>query len=384
MPGLRLVAELGGDGSGYDAMMRRANATKDKFSSAFSGLKNVVAGAFTVGAVSNLARKTIDLAGHLRDVSDALRVNVEWFQKRANAAKLAGGSEDDLFKFLDTVNRNRAEAVQNPKGEQAQAFQRLGLSTAEVATLNPAAFFDKLTGAFKNGLTGQAAADVEEVGGRSARNLLAAFQDQFQADVPVLSESLVNQLDEIGDEFTVLGQRLTVEFAPAVAAAANAVADAAGLLKQTKVGGEGFLAAFIAKFSSSDGFFKGIADGLEAGWNEMQRDIVSEANDQADRADQHAIAKDRMAEFRRKNEGAAPGFGPLEERGNRGKTMITDQLVGVGNFLGRNPAMVNTIANQQLQVARSHLTVAQQTLEALRNLKPMNDPGAGGILVPGT
>lgn len=394
MPGLKLVAELGGDGSGYDAMMRRANATKDKFASAFSGLKNVVAGAFTVGAITNLSRRTIEFASHLRDVSDALRVNVEWFQKRANAAKLTGGSEDDLFKLLDQLNKSRSAAVQQPGGAEAQTFGRLGFSGAEISGLNPMAFFDKLVKAYGDGANAQTAVDVEKVGGRSARNLLAAFGNQFQSDAAVMSEEMVDALDDIGDEFTILGNQLLIEFAPVIKTVAEAVAWALGKMKVGLSGWQGFWNGYLEKATQQvrqdgktgwAGYFANVAEGLEEGWKQMLGEAAAESANQGTLASQTDAAKARARELRRRRENSTPGFEPLELDADkspaRRSAPASDSLVGIGNFLGRNPSLVNSVANQQLQVARTHLGVAQQTLTAIQNLKLRET--SPGILVPG-
>jgi len=379
MPGLKLVAELGGDGSGFNAMMNRADARVRQFAtSSIAPLKNIIAGAFTVGAISALSRRTIEFASHLRDVSDALRVNVEWFQKRANAAALAGASEDDLAKFIDQINKSRAAAVQQPGGEEARRFQRLGFSGEEVQAMNTAAFFDKLVAAFGQGATAQTAVDVEAVGGRTARNLLAAFHDQFQSDAPIFTEDVINQLDDIGDEFTILGRTLMIDLAPAILLVARAVRDFINSAKQAGA----FLGGATGKVTPTDVVkfavdpmgdllkaFKGeskIISAVDAG----SQAAVSEAAAQQDETDRMESARDRMHEARRRREQGPPGFEPpgLERDRQPRIHLPTDALVGIGNFLGRNPALVNNIAGQQLQVARQHLEVAKKTNEILQKI----------------
>ena len=360
---LRLKAELAGDGSGFDAMMKRANATKDKFASSFSGLKSTIAGVFTVGAVTALSRKTIDLAGHLRDVSDALAVNVEWFQKRANAAALAGGSEDDLFKLLGTLNKSREEAFNQPGGEMAQRFGRLGFSSGDISGLNAMEFFDKLTVAFANGADQQANVDVEKVGGRSARNLLAAFYNGFSGGVAGMSEDLINQLDDIGDQFTMLSQSLTIGLAPAIVWVAEKIKGFVDYLKQ--------VGSFWGGFFSANG-----NDPTPVGWRNGMNAIISEVSDQEAADDALRQSRDAARAARRRREQAPPSFSPLElekasaaaggGRSRSGPGLITDSLVGIGNFLGRNPGLVNSVASQQLAVARQQLTALQGIWASLK------------------
>lgn len=359
MPGLKLVAELGGDGSGYDAMMRRANQVKDRFSQSFAGLKNVIAGAFTVGAITQLSRKTIEFASHLRDVSDALRVNVEWFQKRANAARLAGGTEDDLFRFIDTMTKSRAAAVQQPGGPESDAFTRLGINAAAVQNLNTMEFFDRIVAAFGDGANAQTTVDVEKVGGRSARNLLAAFANQFQSDSKIMSEQMVNDLDDIGDQFTILGNLLLIEFAPAIIGTINAIRGALNFLKLVSVGAAGGLYAATHGGSFSEG---------------MDRALSEEAANQAKAEDERKNARLRAQELRRRRESAPPGFEPLEiqakEAGGSSRALRTpqvasDALVGIGNFLGRNTALVNNVAAQHLEVSRRQLTATYSVRDSV-------------------
>jgi hypothetical protein len=389
MPGLRLVAELGGDGSGFQAMMNRANMSAKNFGSqTMAPLKNLIAGAFTIGAITALSRKTVEFASHLRDISDALRVNVEWFQKRANAAKVAGGSEDDLFKFIDVMGKSRSAAVQKPEGEEAKTFQRLGFSSAEIQNLNTMAFFDRIVKAFGEGATAQTSVDVEKVGGKSARNLLAAFSDQFRSDTKVMSEQMVDELDKIGDQFTIFGNLLMIQFAPAILVAANAVRKFLSYIPQFATG----LAAghSAAKAGAAEDLKKGLplasrmANVLENLWKGFQHGVVSEEADQKDAEDQSKAAEVKALALRKKREGSAPGFEPLdlEEKKARGPALPTDALVGIGNFLGRNPSLVNNIASQQLQVARQHLEVGKQILTAIKAVSKGGLPGTENIQVP--
>jgi len=401
MPGLKLQAELGGDGSGFDAMMRRADKTKDKFAASFAGLKGLIAGAFTVGAVTNLSRQTLELAGHLRDVSDALGVNVEWFQKRANAAKLAGGSEEDLTKFIDTMTRSREDAFNNPDKDMAQRMGRLGFSSQDISGLNTMEFFDKLVKAYASGADAQAAVDVEKIGGKSARNLLAAFQTGLEGAGPIMSEDVINQLDEIGDEFEILKQTLLTGFGPVIAGVTEGLTK---FINKVKV-----LLAALSGDSAGHVRAQMLRNTAENNPNRFVRDAAQKALDEFNanggvegysgqvieeelkkqQEEEERIRKARQAEraARRNRENRGPNFertGETEkpEKEKRLPALTTDSLVGVSNFLGRNPALVNTIANQQLTVAREQLVVLRAMLEHAKAKKVM--PEAQTLQIPAT
>jgi hypothetical protein len=399
MAGLKLRAELAGDGSGFDAMMKRANASKDKFASAFGGLKNVIAGAFTVGAITSLSAKTIELAGHLRDVSDELGVNVEWFQKRANAAKLAGGSEEDLRKFISTMTKSREEAFNKPGEEKSQRFARLGFSQAEIGNLNTAEFFDRLVKAYAAGATSQAAVDVQDVGGKAAKNLLASFQVGLEGGAPIMSEDVVNQLDEIGDSFEILKQTFIVGFAPVIVGATNLLT---GFINKVKVllaamGGEseGHIRAQMLKQQAENNPNRFIREAAQKELDKFNaaggasaygdQQIEEELQRQQNEADRIRKARQAERDARRKRETSAPDFDPLDlTKDKKAKTtktnLPTDSLVGIGNFLGRSPSVVNTVANQQLQVAQQQLGFLKQIVDALKS-NPVTKQ-VGDMMIP--
>lgn len=380
MAGLKLVAELGGDGSGFNAMMNRAHASTKVFGSMFSGLKGMIAGAFTIGAITNYTRKTIDLAGHLRDVSDSLNINVELLQKMTNAAKLSGGSLEDLQKFAFELNKSRQEAVNKPDGKEAAAFGRLGMSAADISNMPIQDFLLKLQRAFANGADSGMANDLQEVGGRAAKKLIGAFQEGFDKGGPIMSEDVIDQLDEIGDRFTTLGTRLKTEFAPILVDLGNTVIQVMRGLKSSFLELFGFVSGFVGTKGS-------IKERVSAGMNQAAinaEGLILENSDDDMRAAQAAQNRRRN---RRREERGDPGFtsqtssgvgsGKESSRQMRGPGLQTDSLVGIGNFLGRNPSLVNNIANQQLDVARKQLTTLDRILVAVKS-----GSGDNGITVP--
>jgi len=363
MAGLRLKAELGGDGSGFDAMMRRANASKDKFGAAFSGLKGIIAGAFTVGAITNFSRATIDLASDLRDVADSLNINVELMQKMANSVALAGGKLEDLQKFAFDINKSRQEAVDDPKGKAAGAFGRLGMTSSDISSLPIQDFILKLQRAFANGATASEANDLQEVGGRAAKKLIAGFIEGFDTGRPIISEDVVNQLDEIGDRFTILGTRLKTEFAPVLVDVADTVIKVFRGLKVFVLETFGFWSALISSGGNLDAAREQARKNRNFLINQFSEDDLRAA----------ATSQNRQA-IRNRSESESPALTSNKEpKGEKekkvktpGEKLVTDSLVGVGNFLGRNPALVNSVANQQLQVARNQLDVLKQMLVAFQ------------------
>ena len=397
MPGLKLVAELGGDGAGFQAMMSRANrSAKDFGNSAIAPLKNMIAGAFTVGAIESLVRKTVEFGGHLRDISDRLGINVEWLQATGFAAKQAGADLDKLTAFLEKLAVARDDALAGGAGgaKKQAAFAQFGIGAADLKNSSLTGLFDQIAKAYQTGSQQKLLPAVREIGGRSAGELVATFvagledgRSAARASGQILSEDAIDSLDEIGDEFTALGNRLMVEFTPAILTAAEAIAQAIALIEQSGAGWVGFLTGFLAKFNERKdgwkGFWQALADGLEDGVKQFQHDVVSAEADQLDEAAIRSKARAATKNARHQRENAGGEFSALSPDTSRRSPIATDPLVGIGNFLGRNPGLVNSVANQQLLVARQHLDISKQTLVALQNLKNVGAGNGLTLLVPG-
>lgn len=369
MSQFRVRGELSLDGSKWSAGLARAQSQAQRFAGVVSSsVGSRLAAMFSVGASAAFARSTIEWASNLRDVADTLGVNVEWLQRMANGAGLVGGKLEDIQRLMQEVNKSREDALANPQGKNAQAFARLGISSGELGSLNPQAFLERMIKAFAGGSNAQLENAVAEVGGRSAKNLIAAFVAQFESDSPVASEEIINQLDDIGDKFFELATLLKVQLAPAIVSAIRYLSNGIGLLNQSRAGVGGFMTGFLTKFDARDpgvkNFFKSIADGLEEGWKQLQRDVVSEANDQENSADAAAAVAAVRARVRRQRE--SQGLGGVSEAARNFGAPPSDSLVRVGNFLGDSGGKIMTnISGQQLEAQRrmvAHLQRIEQHL----------------------
>lgn len=120
MSDFKVQGRLGLDGSGFFSTLSQARGAVNSFG-------GMLAGAFSVGAITAFSKGIVDLAGKLKDVSDALGINVEFLQRFVNSAKLSGGSIEDVQKFLGEANSARQAALDNPSGKEAGAFAKLGI-----------------------------------------------------------------------------------------------------------------------------------------------------------------------------------------------------------------------------------------------------------------
>lgn len=363
--GLKLIGEVSLDGSGFERGLNRLSA------GAVSGFRNTVAAAFGTVAIGQLVRGTVEWASKLNDVSDALGVNVEWLQKMQNGAQLVGGDIQDIERMLLEINKSRQEALQNPEGKNAQAFARAGLTPGDIRGLSTQDFADKFIKAFASGVTTQGAIDIQEVGGRSARNLIAAFATQFASDTPILAAALIRQLDDIGDAFTDLATTLKVTLAPIILYIGQRLKDLANSAGQTFSGLKGGHAAAIA--GAADDLQKGLpllsrmANVWENFAKGFQNSVVSAEADQRDIQDQIEIARNAANTFRKKREQASPDFSFANLRSARAQPG-SDPLLAVGNFLGAGRTAIEGIAEAHLAVSRESLTEQKKQTAALGKL----------------
>ena len=106
--GLNLKAAVTLDGTGFSRGIRGLEATA---SSAFSGLKGMIAGAFSVGAITGLAKKTVEYAGKISDLADRLGVTTDYLQEMQYVTKQNGASVDDLTATFEKLGAARLKAL---------------------------------------------------------------------------------------------------------------------------------------------------------------------------------------------------------------------------------------------------------------------------------
>lgn len=383
MAGNRLIFETGIDGTGF------TRGLNNIATGALSSFKNTVLGAFGVFSVGQAVKGTIEWASKLQDSADALGVNVEWLQKMQNGAKLVGGDIEDITKMILEMNKSRQAALLNPTGKESLAFERSGMTRNDIQNLSTGDFVQKFVESFKSGVTTQGANDIQEVGGRSARNLIAAFANQFASDTPILSQELINQLDDIGDQFTSLSTQLKVSLAPAilyVMQLLKRLSDSTGQL------GAGLGGASVAEQPAKE--VKGLGDWFKRysgyewwanTWKGAQKAVVSAEADQQNAADEIEIAKKAEKSVRAAREKAAPSFSlegiKLDKQKADGKQTMpsSDALVSVGNFLGTNRGTIETLAQRQVDLLQ---TISANTNNTWRSLERAINSTGGDTIYP--
>ena len=219
------MMRLVGDGSSFQAAVNSAKASAGGLSSTmgkqFSGLGGMIAGAFSVGAVVNLARETIAFGGQISDLSDRYGVSTDMVQKLKFAAEQSGSSVEAMLGGFKKMNLAMVEATEGNADKQ-DAFQRMGVSMDDLKSKSPEEVFRMIARAAKDmPHTPQLFADIKDVLGKAGDELLPAFKAGLDDAIAsaerlglVLSGQIISSLNQIGDQFDVVKLRAMSTFAP--------------------------------------------------------------------------------------------------------------------------------------------------------------------------
>jgi hypothetical protein len=382
-----LKVRITGDNTGFSGAVNGAKGIARGLTRSLSGsLGPALAGAFSVAAVTALTKETIEYASHLRDITDILKVNVEWFQRMTQAAKRAGSSEDDLFAFMSKLQTSRAKSGSDPQGAESRAFGKLGFKPGEVSgagSLSAQDFMTKLAAALRSGGT-EAEEAAKVVGGKTGRKLIQALKDGIDKGAGVMTDDMVDRLDDLGDVFTDLKTTLMVDLAPAIIWVVYQLKNFIDWVK--KVGGAagayigtrstGGLVKDIGVLANPASFLIDKALGIK---DENMDDAESAAGQEIIKADEEKKKEDDAREAARKARRAArdaANKGGVEADDiftkDRGKSIKreADSLSKLGLFTA-----AGLVGNQQLNVS-------QQQLQALRRIDQNTKPKPNTNLFP--
>jgi hypothetical protein len=216
---LSLIVRLGFDGKEFANGLAKARAQANHFGAAIgSSLKSRLAGFAAVAAGGFGVKETIDYASKVQDLSERLGVSTGALQELDFAARLTGGTLDDFSTVLQKLAVTRKAALDDPGGDTAVAFQRLGISADQ---LRSARLEDLLhgIGAEFNGLADpqERIAEMVQVLGRGSPAVFAAMRaglreagDEARNLGLVMDAETIRKLDDLGDSFSVLMIRLRV------------------------------------------------------------------------------------------------------------------------------------------------------------------------------
>lgn len=221
------------------------NATAKGIGDGFKALGGIVAGAFSIGAVTAFLSRVNQAADQLNDLSGRLGASASGLQTLQVAAQQAGGSAEAMQTALAKLSTTIGDGLAGNK-QAVEAFDRLGLSARELATLKADEAMERVSTALSGvSNTYERASIAQDIFGKGAKDLAGFFADAPGAigeteaalaaagatldDLDVAKIGVMN--DQLAMQGTIvqnLGTKFLANLSPAVGVATDAFADMIG------------------------------------------------------------------------------------------------------------------------------------------------------------
>lgn len=366
---LSLVAKLGLNTTGFDQGLSKAGKQASAFG---SGLKTVLAGAFSVAAITGFVKGIADTVGRIKDLSEQFGVTTDEVQNIDYAMKQSGMSFEDFGAAMNKLGPARREAATGNQ-ELADTFAKFGVSAEDLQNplLSNKDILMKVAEAMRgtNVTAADQAAIMDLLGPKAARlaNVLAGL-DGFEAP-SMFSEEDIAAIDQISKELelfwrdvqigAVESTKSVIDFGKDIYTFLSTLFDELG--KRWK--------DVLNPFKSGSSIAESVNAAVdEAGRQAAQRED-DRANEQAQREKDRASAKKKRDE---ELKNAGPLFKQKDQETEEVKTQQTqlpalrqaDQLGRIGAFSGGTSNNVSA----QLKKSNDTLTAIQRVLE-VRGIK---------------
>lgn len=361
---LKLWAELGLDGTGFETGLKKASSL------ASGAFKSALAGAFSAGAIAALTTKTVEYASKLNDLSDRLGVSTDFLQEFQYAAKQAGADVDTLTTFIEKLNSTRMKALEGgPEGAKLLAsFGKFGISQSDLHGQRAEDLIsNKISKAFENQDPQKLIGPLRDIAGKAAGQMVPAFVDGFNATRKraheagqIWSEDVIQQLDDIGDQFAILSNTLVLEWGNIFITLIGWVRKLANEVNKKL----NYVVGGTSKWDAKD-WLANIIFGYKGGpmlfgTKPFETDTAKEASSEVGKefdaqlkAEADARAKRRAMRKQLRDPGDFEPAFTNPEKEKRQKGSEGDELTRVGNFLGSSSNNIVSLAERSNELLSS-------------------------------
>ena len=219
---LKAIASL--DGKPFEMEVTKIGNSVDKLGTGqLAGLKSMIAGAFSIGAVVSFGRSVLETMTRIKDLSIQAGISTDEFQGLSYVVRRAGADEQQLAHALSKVDKAQQDALSGNK-QMIAAFDALGITQNNLIKMNPAEIFSAMSKSLSDAnMTGEPLlATMDIIGMRVAPQLKSAMQDLAR-----------NGLQEVIDKSKEAGE----SFEKDIIQKADRIGDAwEGLVRKIKVG----------------------------------------------------------------------------------------------------------------------------------------------------
>jgi hypothetical protein len=260
----QIKVQITADGSKVSAAVTKVKkdlgglaGAADQIGLSWGKLGGIIGGALSIGAAASFLRTVNSLADGLNDMADRMSVSASGLQSLQLAAQQAGGSAEGLNNVLTKMSQTIGDGMAGNK-QAVAAFERLGLSVAEISKLKGDQAFRQISEALRqipNDFERASAAQdifgkgVKEVGALLAQGGQAIDEVNAKLDAQGarLDDLDIAKIGVMNDELQFQGtvvSNLTTKFlaglAPAVGAAVDNVAALADTFGGATAAGRAF------------------------------------------------------------------------------------------------------------------------------------------------
>lgn len=266
--------------------------------------KNQFAQFASAAAVGEAIRRTIEYGGRVQDLSNRLGISTTAVQEWDYALKQSGSSIESAAGFFDRLATSRKKALAGDEN-MVNSFRALGVSIDDLKSKRLEDVGAQIARAFEAGDPQALIADLREIGGRGAGEMVSAFAGGFgqlidearEAGV-IIEDSIIAKLDEAGDRFSRMGSQIKAGLAPAIAWISEALE---GAWRGLQMAG-----AAVVGFATTGTLGGGLSQANQA-WKEFQD-------------------QDKAAADLRKRKANGPKGAGLEETESKAEQRAQEQL----------------------------------------------------------
>lgn len=339
---LSLVGRLSLDSSDWHAKIQ---GTKQSVNELKSNLAQFV----TVSTVAFQAKKIIDYAAKIQDLSEQTGVGVERLQELDYALSQSGSSAEGAKRALIKLGEARRKALADPGSKEAKEFKLLGIDSAQLASLRDSGdLFVRLSDSIKDvkvdsnsipvvlDLIGKKNAEVLPA---MAAGLRASAEEARRLDL-ILGQDVIESLDDVGDQITTVVAAIRKPFAEVINFFLTA-------LDSIQIGIKRIALAYVETVNAitqKNPFApKSVKETTQLQAEAVREEFDKQFNAFLDRRDPEVIAKTREAKKARADrkrqftiEELTVDNDPTQKKAARSAAdnVLSDSLTKIGNFLG--------------------------------------------------
>lgn len=217
---------LGLETKGFPAGKKVVKDFAEGAQHSISGIRNTIAGLFTVHFAKEFVHKVSEMAERWKDFSEQTGMNTDQVQRFDAAFKKVGSSIDEVASAFDILIDKRQKALEEG-GADESLFRKFGISEQELRSLDTA---EKIFARIARGRTADNPEDRalfgEMFGVRRSGKMLAGAQslDEGGGNVSIASKEDIKKMDDAAKAFEAAAREFKTAAIPLASALVNYIA----------------------------------------------------------------------------------------------------------------------------------------------------------------